>query len=145
MAPKGFPPSKLRQFAFSLPGAREDFPWGESVAKVGNKVFVFLGRPSAASGTSLSVKLPQSSFEALELPFAEPTGYGLGKAGWITASFEPGDALPGVLLTAWIEESYRAIAPRKLVARLDEKRGARRSRSPRARPRAKRKKKEKDA
>jgi len=33
----------LREYIFSLPGAHEDFPWGESVAKVQKKVFVFPG------------------------------------------------------------------------------------------------------
>ena len=36
--------AQARAFALSLPGATEDFPWGESVAKVNRKVFVFLGR-----------------------------------------------------------------------------------------------------
>ena len=34
---------KVRAFALGLPGAVEEFPWGESVAKVNKKVFVFLG------------------------------------------------------------------------------------------------------
>ena len=34
---------KVREFALGMPGAIEDFPWGESVAKVNKKVFVFLG------------------------------------------------------------------------------------------------------
>ena len=33
----------LRDYALSFPGATEDFPWGERVAKVKGKVFVFLG------------------------------------------------------------------------------------------------------
>ncbi|MFD6307222.1 MmcQ/YjbR family DNA-binding protein, partial [Streptomyces sp. NPDC060223] len=34
---------KVREFSLGLPGATEEFPWGESVAKVNKKVFVFLG------------------------------------------------------------------------------------------------------
>ena len=41
----------LRAFAFGLPEAWEDHPWGESVAKVGKKVFVFFG---TTDGTSRS-------------------------------------------------------------------------------------------
>jgi len=110
----------LREFALGLPGAHEDMPWGERVAKVNKKVFVFLGKYSD-SGDSLcfSVKLPESGEPALGLPFTEPTGYGLGKSGWVTARVSPGDCPPLELLLGWIEESYRAVAPKKLVAQLD--------------------------
>jgi predicted DNA-binding protein (MmcQ/YjbR family) len=116
----------LRAFALALPGAHEDFPWGERVAKVGARIFVFLGKSAEKDGHSLAMKLPDSAADALDLPFAEPTGYGLGKAGWVTASFEPGDSIPLDLLTLWIEESYRAIAPKKLVKEFDAK-GAKRA------------------
>ena len=53
------------------------------------------------------------------LPFASPTAYGLGKSGWVTAQFERGAKPPMDVLKAWIEESYRAVAPKKLVAELD--------------------------
>ena len=33
-----------RAFAMGLPGATEDFPWGERVVKAGGKDFVFLGK-----------------------------------------------------------------------------------------------------
>ena len=33
---------QLRTFALGLPGAYEEFPWGESVVKVNKKMFVFL-------------------------------------------------------------------------------------------------------
>jgi predicted DNA-binding protein (MmcQ/YjbR family) len=104
--------------ALGYPGAWEDTPWGERVAKVGKKVFAFFGRPEGAVG--LSVKLPQSGEMALSLPFVTPTEYGLGKSGWVTARFERGDDLPRDMLEAWIDESYRAVAPKTLVA----KRGA---------------------
>ena len=110
----------LRDYALRFPAATEDFPWGERVAKVKGKVFVFLGaQPVAGSGMGLSVKLPRSGAEALDLPFARPTGYGLGKAGWVTATFEPGAEPPLEILKSWIVESYRAVAPKKLIEELD--------------------------
>jgi len=108
----------LRTQALAYPGAHEDFPWGERVIKVKNKVFVFLGTDEGATW-GLSVKLPQSCEAALMLPFAEPTGYGLGKAGWITARFDAGDAAPLPLLREWLLESYRAVAPVTLRKQLD--------------------------
>ncbi len=106
----------------TFPGATEDFPWGERVAKVNGKVFVFLGcepAKGAAGEMGLSVKLPVSCEEALELPFTKPTGYGLGKAGWVSASFREKDAPPIDILKAWIRESYRSIAPKKLIDDLE--------------------------
>ncbi len=110
------PQAALRAHALSLPGAQEAFPWGESVVKVRGKVFVFLGREG---DLGVSVKLPESGMAALALPFVEPTGYGLGKSGWITASFSRIERVPVRLLQQWIEESYRAVAPRRLVTELD--------------------------
>ena len=46
----------LRAFALRFPGAREEFPWGERVVKVGKKVFVFMGTADDG-GFGLSVKL----------------------------------------------------------------------------------------
>ncbi|HEY3174004.1 MAG TPA: MmcQ/YjbR family DNA-binding protein [Thermoanaerobaculia bacterium] len=123
----------LREYALSFPDATEDFPWGERVAKVKGKVFVFLGIDPVPGGPmGLSVKLPESGQDALDLPFAKPTGYGLGKSGWVTASFEAKDEPPLEILQGWILESYRAVAPKKLVAELESsglKSLSRRSRS----------------
>jgi hypothetical protein len=70
----------LRAFAFALPEAWEDHPWGESVAKVGKKVFVFFGSTDGDEPFGFSVKLPISNDEALSMPFTVPTGYGLAAA-----------------------------------------------------------------
>jgi predicted DNA-binding protein (MmcQ/YjbR family) len=126
---------ELRQYALSFPGATEDFPWGERVAKVNGKVFVFLGIDPVRGGSmGLSVKLPESGQDALDLPFAKPTGYGLGKSGWVSATFEANDELPLEILKDWIRESYSAVAPKKLVAEMESsgsKSLSRRSRSDR--------------
>ncbi len=116
----------LRGFALGYPGAHEEFPWGERVIKVKGKVFVFMGKDG--DGFGLSTKLPDTATFALGLPFASPTGYGLGKAGWVSASFAPGDDVPIDMLFEWVNESYRAIAPRKLLAELDERQAPKKKR-----------------
>lgn len=107
----------LLKFALRYPEAWKDSPWGETVAKVKTKVFVFLGLMEG--GLALSVKLPRSASLALGLPFASPTAYGLGKSGWVTARFAPTAKVPVEMLKQWIDESYRAVAPKTLVKRLD--------------------------
>ena len=53
------------------------------------------------------------------MPFTKPTGYNLGKSGWVTASFGAKAKPPLDVLEAWLDESYRAVAPKKLAAALD--------------------------
>ena len=102
----------LRDYALAMPGAKEEFPWGDRVVKVNKKIFAFLGRKDGVDdGLRLCVKLPKSGAEALKLSFTEPAGYGMGKHGWVGVHILPGDELPVEMLKEWIEESYRAIAP----------------------------------
>jgi predicted DNA-binding protein (MmcQ/YjbR family) len=109
----------LREFAMNFPGAYEEFPWGESVIKVNKKVFVFLGAvEDFDKGVNFTVKLPVSGDDALNFPFTRPSGYNLGKSGWVTVRFPPDEEPPVDLFERWIEESYRAVAPKKLIERL---------------------------
>ena len=101
----------VRSFALGLPEAYEDHPWGESVAKVNKKIFVFFGMPDDAR-LSFTVKLPNSNDEALSMDWSTVPGYGLDRGHWVTVT-PPRDA-PLELLTGWIEESYRAVAPKRL-------------------------------
>jgi predicted DNA-binding protein (MmcQ/YjbR family) len=114
----------LLDYALGFPGAYEDHPWGETVVKVNKKIFVFLGCEDPQGGMGISAKLPTSGADAMELPFAKPTGYGLGKSGWVSARFEFGDRPPVDLLKRWIDESFRAVAPKRAVAQLDGASGA---------------------
>ncbi len=104
--------SKVRDFALGFPEAYEEFPWGHSAIKVKKKAFLFMGTDESGR-FSISVKNPQSRDMAVDQPFTEPTGYGLGKSGWVTAYLTDQKSLD--LIKAWIEESYRAIAPKKLL------------------------------
>jgi len=108
---------ELRSFGLAYPGAHTKSPWpGHLDLAVRDKTFAYLsieGQPF-----SISCKLPHSSAVALMLPFTKPTGYGLGKSGWVSAEFSEGQPPPVDVLKAWIDESYRAQAPKKLVASL---------------------------
>ena len=107
----------LRKHALGFPGAYEEFPWGERVIKVRKKIFLFLH--GDAENLRVTTKLPLSYGAALLAPFAKPTGYGLGKNGWVTASFSGGEHVPYDVLLSWMDESYRAIAPKRLSATLN--------------------------
>ena len=106
--------SKLRAFALTFPEAYEEFPWGHSAMKVKKKAFLFMGTDENGR-FSISVKLPQSRDIAVDLPFTEPTGYGLGKAGWVTVTVRRDTKITLNLIKSWIDESYRAIAPKRLL------------------------------
>jgi predicted DNA-binding protein (MmcQ/YjbR family) len=114
---------ELRRFGLAYPGAHLKSPWpGHKDLAVNDKTFAYLsieGDPFA-----ISCKLPGSSQVALMLPFCKPTAYGLGKSGWVSASFGDGKQLPVEMLKAWIDESYRAQAPKKLVKQLEDGAGA---------------------
>ena len=109
----------LRDYALSFPETHEDFPWGHRALKVRGKGFLFMGGDEKVF--SLSVKLPTSRDGVLLLPFASPTAYGLGKSGWVTAQFTRKDKIPLDWIRSWIEESYCAVAPKKLAARLRDR------------------------
>ena len=68
-----------RRFALSLPEAWADTPWGDSVVKVGSKIFVFLG--DNAEDSSITVKVPESHEHAMSFEGAAPTGPAVGRAG----------------------------------------------------------------
>jgi predicted DNA-binding protein (MmcQ/YjbR family) len=127
---------RVREFALSLPAAAEDFPWGESVVKARTKpgipswrkdgagvlgpMFLWLGFRTAELH-AISVKLTTSHEAAIALGGATPTTMsGLGQWGWLTVSLA---SVEVDLACDWVEESYRAVAPRRLVSQLQSGRG----------------------
>jgi predicted DNA-binding protein (MmcQ/YjbR family) len=119
---------RVREFALSLPAATEDFPWGERLVKIKRKegvpswrkdgvgvlgpTFVWLG------ADAISVRLEASYEAAIALAGASPTTHsGLGQWGWLTVPLDSADA---DLLCDWVEESYRAVAPKRFIAQLKQ-------------------------
>ena len=107
---------ELEELALSFPEAWPDDPWGDRVVKVGKKIFVFLGDTDRPVVT---VKLPESRDHALSFPEAFPTRYGLGKHGWVTIFVDVVPEEEREVLFDFVEESYRAVATKTLVKRLD--------------------------
>ena len=104
----------LAKLAAAYPETVEDHPWDHRAFKIRGKTFVWLS--GDAERFNVTVKLPDSGVLALELPFCQPSGYGLGKSGWVTASFAPGDEVPVGLIAEWLAESFAAVAPKRVVA-----------------------------
>lgn len=116
---------RLTDIALKLPEAeRVDIEaWdGHPTFRVRGKNFVF----AANDGSSISVKLPKEEAAAVVAsdPAAEPSGYGLGKHGWIQVQ------LPAKVSAArwgeveeWIRTSFVMVAPKKLGAQVAEEDG----------------------
>jgi predicted DNA-binding protein (MmcQ/YjbR family) len=111
----------LATFALSLPEAWADQPWGDPVVKVGKKIFVFISS-SESTDPAITVKVPESREHALSFPGSIPTGYGLGKHGWVTISAAQVPDGERDVLFDFVEESYRAVATKTLVKLLDAQR-----------------------
>lgn len=122
---------ELREYALSLPETDEAFPWGERALRVRKKAFVFMRLEAGL--LSFGVKLPRSRQQALALPFAQPTHYGLGAHGWVTVELRtPKRALVNQCKD-WIRESYVAVAPKRVAAALDASANATSARETRTR------------
>ena len=109
----------VRTYGLSFPEAWEDFPWGHSALKVRKKAFAFLGRNEEGLA-NMSVKLPDSCEAACAMPGNAPTGYGLGKSGWVTITVRSKNDPPTELLKEWLVESYVAVAPKTLGRKLTD-------------------------
>lgn len=122
------PITRLRKLCLALPEAHEVEAWGEPTFRVRNKIFAMFadannhhgdGRPAvwmkAAAGEQ------QKMIRAAGDCFFRPPY--VGPSGWI------GVWLDGVVawedLAEFLEDSYRLIAPKRLVEKLDAKAGKR--------------------
>lgn len=89
--------------------------WGGHPSyRVRGKNFVF----SNLDGTSLSLKLSKDEARAVVAtdPTANPTGYGLGRHGWIDFELAPDpDTERWQIVREWVVTSYTLVAPKRLA------------------------------
>jgi predicted DNA-binding protein (MmcQ/YjbR family) len=119
--------ARLLKYALAKPDSTLDHPWGENVAKVRGKVFVFFGIDDGSEYV-MGVKLTKALLYAKSLPNVEAMGYGLGKSGWVSVK-APKGALPIALFEEWIDESYANVAPKRISRVAAAPQGARASKA----------------
>jgi hypothetical protein len=103
----------LRKMAMRCPQAEEGIACKGTALecrtiKARNKAFL--------RKTELRLKLGDSLAEAAKLAAKEPDRYQAGPGGWVKVTFSAAQPPPLDVLKRWIDESYRLLAPKQLVA-----------------------------
>jgi predicted DNA-binding protein (MmcQ/YjbR family) len=102
-------PEQLSAYCLAKPGAWEDQPWeGDTVAKVHQKIFAFLGE------NSVGVKAGSSREEADEWLLRYPDDASvmayIGRSGWNTLAV--GAGIPDDEICAAVDVSYELVVSR---------------------------------
>jgi predicted DNA-binding protein (MmcQ/YjbR family) len=109
--------ARLEAMVARLPEAeRVDIEaWGgEPTFRVRGKNFIFTNQEA----TGVSVKLPKEEAAAVVAtdPLANPTGYGLGRHGWVSVDVgDDADDERWQLVEEWVRTSYTLVAPKRLA------------------------------
>jgi predicted DNA-binding protein (MmcQ/YjbR family) len=99
--------AELLEHCLAKPGAWQDEPWeGDVVAKVGDKIFAFLG-----GGDSVGIKCGNNREEADELVDTYPGDVAkmayIGRSGWNSVNL--GGAVPDDEILELVDTSYQTI------------------------------------
>jgi len=110
----------LREICLDYPEAVEAEAFGSPTFQIRTKNFAMVHKPDAR--VSVWCKAPPGAQEAYIA--SEPDRYYkppyLGPKGWIAAWISPESHPDWAAIADMIDESYRLIAPKRLVAGLDE-------------------------
>ena len=99
----------LQKIARSFPGAWEDYPWGDVVYKVGQKIFLFLGGGGDTSIVTLKAT-PADADVLATRPGISRAAY-IGRYGWISVTIASDADL--AFASDLIATSYALVAPKK--------------------------------
>ena len=105
---------RLRDAAMALPEASEGESCVNRAFRAGKKAYFYLGEKPAHIYGMLKLTDSYADVVAMNDSRVAP-----GKHGWITLRFQANDHPDSELIEQWIVESYRALAPKRLVGLLD--------------------------
>ncbi len=113
---------RLRRICLALPEASEKETWGAPTWRVRDRIFAMQKGNFEGGRPSLWLKAPDGDQAALVASdphrfFAPPY---VGHKGWVGLYLD-GPSVDWEELAELVEESYRLIAPKRLVAELDER------------------------
>jgi hypothetical protein len=110
---------RLKRLTARLPEVNvERDGFGHSVLKVGKRSFVIVGEGEGGQ-PGLSIKTDPVTQDLLVKQGAFVRTPFIGQHGWVTAHGKAGD-LPWPTIEGLVEDAWRAVAPKRLVKRLEQ-------------------------
>jgi predicted DNA-binding protein (MmcQ/YjbR family) len=92
---------------------------GEPTFRVRGKTFVFTD--TGATGVSVKLGREEAAAVVATEPGVEPTGYGLGRHGWVSVPIARGAGdVRWAVVEEWVRTSYTLVAPKGLGRRVLE-------------------------
>ncbi|MEM9587232.1 MAG: hypothetical protein AAGA03_08115 [Planctomycetota bacterium] len=113
------PMRAIREFANQFPEVIETDSCVNRAFKAANKSFLFMGMKEDTY--NLRIKLCESLPEVEALEADDPGAYSVGAHGWVHIVLPHTKAIPKKRRERWISESFRLLAPKRLVTTLDAK------------------------
>ena len=110
---------RIRKICLSLPDTKETITWGEPHFRVGDKIFVGYGVERGTIAITFKLAMDHAAAVIAD-PNFRPASY-VGHKGWVSmdaACISDWDEVRGFIL-----ESYRLIAPKRTLAKLEREPG----------------------
>lgn len=102
---------ELVAYCLAKPGADEDYPWGEQelTAKVGGKVFAFIGLTGATVGVKCGVNAAEAEHWRQRYPDSITISAYIGRYGWNSVRL---DGVPDDEVRELVDGSYDDVVRR---------------------------------
>jgi len=105
--------AKIRKICLSLPDTKETMTWGKPHFRVGEKIFAGYGKENGKRVFGFKLEMAHANL-AIQVPGFSRAPY-VGHKGWV--SLETDSVTDWDEVREMILESYRLIAPKKLLAK----------------------------